>query len=126
MKIGHLGAAFSVATFLACACGFSASALAAGTGKNGEFTILNETRGNTVVGFYTNDGGGWSKNWLSSNLKPGDKRGMKFTKPGGKCKQTLRVGWLGKSGGEVKDDPINIDICDASNVYLRDNKVTYD
>ena len=126
MKSCHLGAALAVAAFVATAGGFSGSAVAEGTGKNGEFTIHNETKGNTVVGFYTNDGSGWSKNWLSSNLKPGDDRDMKFTKPGGKCKQTLRVGWLGKSGGEVKDDPINIDICDATNVYLRDNKITYD
>ena len=126
MKQGQFGATLAGAAFLAGAFGISAAALAEGTGKNGQFTIKNETANNTVVGFYTNDGSGWSKNWLSSNLKPGDERGMKFTKPGGKCKQTLRVGWLGKSGGEVKDDPINIDICDASNVYLRDNKVTYD
>ena len=51
---------------------------------------------------------------------------MEFSKPGRKCRQQIRVGWLGKSGGEVKDDPINIDICDASNVYLHDNKITYD
>ena len=79
-----------------------------------------------MVGFYTNDGSGWSKNWMSDNLAPGDSTKMQFSRPGGKCKQTLRVGWLGKGGGEVRDNPINIDICDASNVYLHDNKITYD
>lgn len=96
------------------------------TGKRGEFTIHNETAGNTVVGFYTNDGTGWSTNWLSEPVGPGDTADLEFTKSGGRCQQTLRVGWRGKSGGEVKDDPIRIDICKASNVYLHDNDVSFD
>jgi len=119
---GILGATI----FFAAASGFCAAASAEGTGKNGVFTIHNETEGNTVVGFYTNDGSGWSKNWMSRDLEPGDSAKMEFSKPGGRCKQTLRVGWLGKNKAEVKDDPINIDICDASDVYLHDNKITYD
>ena len=121
-----LGGILRATIFLAAASGFCAAASAAGTGKNGVFTIHNETQGNTVVGFYTNDGSGWSKNWMSRDLEPGDSAKMEFSKPGGKCKQTLRVGWLGKNKAEVKDDPINIDICDASDVYLHDNKITYD
>ena len=124
MKYLHIGAVAGLATCLIAAG--VVSAVADGTGKNGVFTIHNDTDANTVVGFYTNDGGGWSKNWLSRKLAPGASTDMKFSKPGGKCKQRLRVGWLGKSGGEVQDDPINIDICDATNVYLHDNKITYD
>ncbi|QTL06026.1 hypothetical protein J5J86_04265 [Aquabacter sp. L1I39] len=101
-------------------------AASAQTGKRGEFTIHNETPGNTVVGFYTNDGTGWSTNWLSEPLEPGDSAELAFTKSSGKCQQTLRVGWRGKSGGEVKDEPIRIDICKASNVYLHDNDVSFD
>lgn len=124
MTFNRIGAALSLATFLTAVTGFSA--LAEGTGKNGVFTIHNDTDSNTIVSFYTNDGSGWSTNWLSKKIAPGDSSEMEFTKPGGKCKQKLRVGWLGKSGGEVQDDPINIDICDATNVYLHDNKITYD
>jgi hypothetical protein len=126
MNSGYLGGPLRAALIIAAASGFAAAASAEGTGKNGVFTVHNETKGNTVVGFYTNDGGGWSKNWLDENLDPGDSTKMEFSKPGGKCKQTLRVGWLGKNKAEVKDDPINIDICDASDVYLHDNKITYD
>ncbi len=127
MKSGRYGAALRLAGSFAAASMFLAgSALAEGTGKNGVFTIHNDTESNTVVGFYTNDGSGWSTNWLSRRLAPGATTKMEFSKPGGKCKQTLRVGWLGKQGGEVKDDPINIDICDASNVYLHDNDTSYD
>ena len=128
MKMGLSGTLLGVSQMLVVA-GMMAAApafAADGTGKNGVFTIHNETAGNTVVGFYTNDGGGWSTNWMSSLLKPGDSTDMKFSKPGGKCRQTLRVGWLGKGGGEVKDDPIGIDICKATNVYLHDNEITFD
>ena len=96
------------------------------TGKHGEFTIHNDTTSNTVVGFYTNDGSGWSTNWLSSAVGPGDTADLEFNKSGGRCNQTLRVGWRAKGGGEVKDDPIKIDICKASNVYLHDNEITFD
>ena len=126
MKMRQFGGALCLATVLTVASGLVGAAKAEGTGKNGVFTIHNETPSNTVVGFYTNDGSGWSKNWMSSRLGPGDSSEMQFSRPGGKCKQTLRVGWLGKGGGEVRDNPINIDICDASNVYLHDNKITYD
>ena len=116
-------------------CGMLAAGLAlaastviatAQTGKSGVFTIHNDTAGNTVVGFYTNDGSGWSKNWLSSPLGPGDEARAEFSRDGAYCKQTIRVGWRSKSGGEVRDDPINIDFCKASNVYLKDNDVTFD
>jgi uncharacterized membrane protein len=47
-----------------------ASALSgfAGTGSQGHFQIYNDTANNIVVGFYTNDGSGWSTNWLSSKI----------------------------------------------------------
>lgn len=126
MKMRQFGGALCVVTLLTAGSGLVGQAFAQGTGKNGVFTIHNETDSNTVVGFYTNDGSGWSKNWMNNNLGPGDTAKMEFSRPGGKCKQTLRVGWRAKGGGEVRDNPINIDICDASNVYLHDNKITYD
>ncbi len=126
MKMRQFGGALCVVTLLTAGSGLVGQAFAEGTGKNGVFTIHNETDSNTVVGFYTNDGSGWSKNWMNNNLGPGDTAKMEFSRPGGKCKQTLRVGWRAKGGGEVRDNPINIDICDASNVYLHDNKITYD
>lgn len=112
--------------FLLFTCVSYIDVASAQTGKSGEFTIHNETEANTVVGFYTNDGTGWSTNWLSEPVGPGDNAALVFTKTSGRCQQTLRVGWRGKSGGEVKDDPIRIDICKASNVYLHDNDITYD
>jgi len=104
----------------------SGSALAQGTGSEGYFQIYNNTSGNIVVGFYTNDGGGWSENWLGTDINPGEAMRAEFYADTGNCEQAFQVGWLGEGGSEVLDDPIAIDICDASNVYLDDNEIYYD
>jgi hypothetical protein len=98
----------------------------AGTGSEGRFQIYNNTASNTVVGFYTNDGNGWSTNWLSDDLAPGANAAAQFTDESGACDQTLQIGWLGTDGGEVMDEPISIDICAASNVYVDDNEIYFD
>ena len=105
----------------------ASTALAQGTGSEGYFTIYNDTTDNIVVGFYTNDGSGWSDNWLATDaLMPGDSALAEFQDESGPCEQVFAVGWLGANGSEIVDDPIAIDICDASNVYLGDNEITYD
>lgn len=104
----------------------STMGVAAQSGASGQFKIHNDTDNNTVVGFYTDGGDGWSANWLSSELKPGDSADAQFTENTGPCEQTFKVGWLGADGGEVLDDPISINICEANNVYLRDNEITFD
>ncbi|MCV0429776.1 MAG: hypothetical protein K5905_30425 [Roseibium sp.] len=102
------------------------TAIAQGTGSEGYFQIYNNTGGNIVVGFYTNDGSGWSDNWLSAALEPGESSRAEFYADSGNCDQTFQVGWLGENDDEVMDDPIDIDICAASNVYLEDNEIYYD
>lgn len=106
---------------------FAISAANAGTGSQGFFQIYNDTESHVVVGFYTNDGSGWSANWLNGvQIQPGESSEAKFNADTGNCEQTFAVGWLGSDGGEVIDDPIDINICDASNVYFGDNEITYD
>lgn len=103
-----------------------ATAALAQSGSGGAFTIHNQTDNNVVVGFYTNDGSGWSANWLGDQLAPGENASAEFTADTGACDQVFQVGWLGSDGSEVMDEPININICDASNVYLADNEMYYD
>ncbi len=50
------------------AAGLLGSAAFAQSGSGGTFSIYNDTAGNVVVGFYTNDGSGWSNNWLGEHM----------------------------------------------------------
>ncbi|MEM7069408.1 MAG: hypothetical protein AAF478_11045 [Pseudomonadota bacterium] len=103
------------------------SAFAQSTGSEGYFTIHNNTGGNVLVGFYTNDGSGWSDNWLDEDIAPNASLAVEFIADTGECDQLFQAGWLGSDqDSEILDEPHRIDICDANNVYLGDNNVTYD
>ncbi len=117
--------------FLSAAAGMGFSlaaslAFAQGTGSEGYFQVYNNTEGNVVVGFYTNGGDGWSDNWLGDALMPGENAQAAFNADTGNCDQVFQIGWLGADDSEVLDEPIAIDICAASNVYLDDNEIYYD
>lgn len=113
-----------VAATAVAAC---ASAVDAGTGSEGYFQIYNDSGSNVLVGFYTNDGSGWSANWIGgAEIMPGENGRATFNAETGSCDQVFQAGWLGSDGSEVFDEPSSIDICDASNVYLGDNEVSYD
>lgn len=106
--------------------GLLAGQALAQTGASGVFTMHNDTTDYVVAGFYTNDGTGWSANWLAENLGPGETAEAQFAATTGACEQTFQVGWLTADGGEVLDDPININICEASHVYLADNEIYFE
>lgn len=120
MKLVKSGAAIICAALLTATTAFAQS------GSEGVFTIHNDTEGNVLVGFYTNDGDGWSANWLSEDLDPGSAASAEFTAETGSCAQTFQAGWLGENGSEVMDEPYSIDVCEASNVYLGDNEISFD
>lgn len=96
------------------------------SGGNGFFNLYNNTSDNIVVSFYTNDGSGWSSNWLDEELDPGEFAAAEFFAETGECDQLFQVGWLGEQNDEVMDEPISIDICEATNVYLDDNEIYFD
>lgn len=105
--------------------GVSSSTLAQ-TGQYGYFYVHNNTTNNIVISLYTSDGGAWSSNWLSEAMYPGQIAQAGFLADSGLCQQYITVGWLGEGNTEVLDDPISIDICQASNVYLDDNEIYFD
>lgn len=101
--------------------------MAQGTGSEGYFDVHNDTGSNVLIGFYTNDGSGWSANWLEGELVPATVVTVEFLAETGSCEQVFRAGWLGEDGAsEVLDEPFTIDICEASNVYLGDNEIVFD
>jgi hypothetical protein len=102
------------------------TALAQGTGSEGYFTVYNDTEGNVLISFYTNDGSGWSDNWLADAILPGESGEASFAADTGECDQVFAAGWLGADDTEGIDEEISIDICAASNVYLGDNEIYYD
>lgn len=111
----------------ALALPFASTVSAQGTGSEGYFELYNDTQNNVLIGFYTNDGSGWSDNWIGGvQIMPGESGSAEFFAPEGACDQFFAAGWLGADGSEVIDDPISIDICAASNVYLGDNEIYYD
>jgi len=102
--------------------------VAAQTGAEGVFTVHNDTETNVIVGFYvgTTDES-FSDNWLSDPLMPGETARAEFGSDEGSCINYFVVGWLGADlDSEVLDDPIEIDICEATNVYLGDGEITFD
>lgn len=102
-------------------------AFAQSTGSEGYFRIHNNTGGNLLIGFYTNDGSGWSDNWLDDDIGPNGSLDVEFIAESGSCDQLFQAGWLGDDDqSEILDEPFRIDICQASNVYLGDNDITFD
>ncbi|MBP0483600.1 hypothetical protein [Sagittula salina] len=108
--------------------GFAALPALAQTGAAGEFTVVNDTDDNLITGFYTSeDGETFSDNWLAAPLGPGEAAGATFHADSGACTQYFVVGWAADDGiSEVEDDVTEIDICDASVVYLGDNEISYE
>lgn len=100
--------------------------LAQGTGSQGYFQLYNDTSNNILIGFYTNDGSGWSSNWIEGyEFMPGENGTAEFFANEGACDQVFAAGWLAEDGSEIIDEPIAIDICEASNVYLGDNEIYF-
>jgi hypothetical protein len=95
------------------------------TGSDGVFTIYNNSENNILTGFYSNDGTGWSDNWLGERMMPGDTSSAGFLVANA-CEQILQVGWMGEDNSEVLDGPFSIDICAVSNLYLDENEMSVD
>jgi len=122
MRLVKLSFALLFAAFISATGAFAQS------GAECVFTIHNSTANNTVIGFYTSpdDGANWSANWLGQDMDPGQEATAEFTADTCYCDQVFQASWLGEGGTEVFDDPHTIDICNASNVYLGDDEVSFD
>tara|TARA_R110002020_G_scaffold28146_1_gene89937 strand:+ start:4951 stop:5322 length:372 start_codon:yes stop_codon:yes gene_type:complete len=118
-----------LAVALALSAFFAVPSALAQSGAECVFTIHNDTKVNTLIGFYTSedDGETWSDNWLGGKMAPGQTARAEFTADTCACDQVFQAGWLAEDDvSEVLDDPHTIDICEASNVYLGDDEVSFD
>ena len=115
MKLKLIGAAVAAIGALACSSAFA---------DNLKFKISNESK-YIISSFQTNEGKGWSKNWLDGDVDAGETMDMQFLKDG-PCAIQVRVGWRTEDGGQEVGEPWNIDICKAHTVYFDGDKVTYD
>ena len=115
MKLKLIGTAV-----LAIGALLSSSAFA----DNLKFKIKNESK-YIISSFQTNEGKGWSKNWLDGDVDAGEALDMEFLQDG-PCAIQVRVSWRTNDGGEEVGDPWNIDICKAHTVYFDGNKVSFD
>jgi hypothetical protein len=108
--------------------GLLAAPALAQTGAEGVFTIHNMTEKNVIVGFYVSDDAeNFSDNWLTDPMMPGEEAEAAFDADSGSCINYFVVGWLGADlASEVLDEPIEIDICEATNVYLGDGEILFD
>ena len=93
--------------------------------ENLEFNIKN-TSDYIISAFQSNEGSGWSKNWLDGDqVDAGETQALHFLNDG-PCDVQGRVSWRTTDGGQEVGDPWNIDICKAHTVYFDGKQVTYD
>ena len=118
MKIAVFG-------LLATAAGLLANGPSMANGDNLSFMIHNDSHF-IISAFQSNEGHGWSTNWLHGDqVGAGKSSNLQFLHDG-PCKIQVRVSWRTTDGGQEVGDPWNIDICKAKNVYFDGHKVTFD
>lgn len=102
---------------------FSGAAFAQGSGQWGAFTLHNNSE-YTIAAFYTNEGSGWSRNWLSEQIGPGEAIDLEFNDKSGPCEADFKVSWVGHTSNVVED--WSGDFCQITNLYLGNTDATFD
>lgn len=90
-----------------------------------DFDLYNRTSGWVLNGFYTKEGGKWSKNWLSTKLQPGKSFRMVWSSASneGACVVPFKATWDDYDEAEV----YSLDWCKGiKSVYLKDTTFTVD
>ncbi|MGE3466607.1 MAG: hypothetical protein AB7J13_06710 [Pyrinomonadaceae bacterium] len=90
-----------------------------------DFDLYNRTNGWILNGFYTQEDGKWSKNWLSTKLSPGKSFRMLWSSASdkGACVVPFKVTWDDYDTAEI----YRLDWCKGiKSVYLKDDTFTVD
>ncbi len=88
------------------------------------FKIVNQS-GYIIDGFYTNEGDGWSENWMDFKLDAGETGNMEFN-ANGPCDISFMVTWEADDGSSIDGDETTINICEAKKIYFDGKDATYD
>lgn len=90
-----------------------------------DFDLYNRTSGWVLNGFYTQEDGKWSKNWLTQKLQPGKSFRMMWSSASdqGACVVPFKATWDDYDKPEV----YSLDWCKGiKSVYLKDTTFTVD
>jgi len=109
------------ASVLICSLALAGSVFAAPAfAASWKFDLVNRSNAN-ILNFTTNEGGGWSGNWLNEIVAPGEVFEMDFGTDQGDCSVLTRMEF---SDGTFFQEPI--DYCSASTITVRNNDVVWD
>lgn len=103
----------------AAALAMSASSFA----ENYNFNLHNRANGWVIDGFYTYQNGKWSKNWLTTQVEPGQAVEMLWNSQEGSCVVPFRVSWV-----DWGTQDFTMDWCanNPTNVYMKDKGFDWD
>lgn len=90
---------------------------------NYNFYLHNRANGWVINGFYTMEGGRWSRNWLDRRIRPGASEAMYWNSQEGSCQVPFRVSWVDWG---TQDFTMNWCNNNPSNIYMRDQGFTWD
>lgn len=91
--------------------------------QNYNFFLHNRANGWVINGFYTQQNGRWSNNWLSGRVAPGRNVPMRWASQAGSCRVPFRVSWV-----DWGTQDFTMDWCknNPSNLYMKDEGFTWD
>ena len=110
-------------TLMVCAAllGAMLGAQPAWAGDSYKFNLHNRSSEYTITGFYTYEGGRWSKNWIDFTLKPGEEAEMDWGSDAGTRVVPLQGGSKGYDA-----DPFPVAFRPVHNLYMKDQGFTFD
>ncbi len=89
-------------------------------GEHWKFNVVNKSE-TAAVEFRTQEDGEWSKNWIADRIEPGDTFVMDFGTDKGDCTVRTQIHFTDGSSFDA-----DVDYCKVSNLYIHEDKLTWD
>jgi hypothetical protein len=112
---------FRSAIFVLAAVGVaSLASIPSYAGEHWKFNVVNKSE-TAAVEFRTQEDGEWSKNWIADRIEPGDTFNMDFGTDKGDCTVRTQIHFTDGSSFDA-----DVDYCKVSNLYIHEDKLTWD